>query len=51
MIDYEGRRAALISAMDITERKRAEEALRRSEDKFAKAFRTSPDAINISRNA
>jgi PAS domain S-box-containing protein len=34
---------------DITERKQAEEALRRSEDKFAKAFRTSPDAIHISR--
>ena len=34
---------------DITERKQAEEALRRSEDKFAKAFRTSPDAININR--
>jgi PAS domain S-box-containing protein len=34
---------------DITERKQAEEALRRSEDKFAKAFRTSPDSININR--
>jgi len=34
---------------DITERKQAEEALRRSEDKFAKAFRTSPDAVNINR--
>lgn len=34
---------------DITERKRAEVALRRSEHKFATAFRTSPDAININR--
>jgi len=39
----------LVSVLDITERKRAEEALHRSEDKFAKAFRTSPDAINIHR--
>ena len=30
---------------DITERKRAEDALRRSEEKFAKAFRDSPAAI------
>ena len=34
---------------DITERKRAEEALRLSEDKFYKAFKTSPDAIAINR--
>ncbi len=34
---------------DITERKRAEEALRQSEDKFSKAFRTSPDSVNINR--
>ncbi len=33
--------------VDITERKRAEEALRESEEKFAKAFRSSPDAIAI----
>ncbi len=36
---------------DITERKRVEEALRVSEDKFSKAFHTSPDAININRLA
>jgi PAS domain S-box-containing protein len=30
---------------DISERKRAEEALRQSEEKFAKAFRNSPDAV------
>ena len=34
---------------DITERKRAEESLRASEDKFSKAFHTSPDSININR--
>ena len=36
-------------AQDITERKRAEEALRASEEKFSKAFRSSADAVTISR--
>jgi two-component system, cell cycle sensor histidine kinase and response regulator CckA len=36
---------------DITARKRAEQTLRASEDKFYKAFQTSPDAININRLA
>ncbi len=34
-------------AMDITKRKRAEEALRESEEKFSKAFQASPDGICI----
>jgi hypothetical protein len=34
---------------DITERKRSEEAIRLSEEKFRKAFFTSPDSININR--
>jgi PAS domain S-box-containing protein len=34
---------------DITERKRSEEALRQSEEKFRLAFHTSPDAINLNR--
>jgi PAS domain S-box-containing protein len=37
----------LINSIDITERKQAEEALKQSEDKFAKAFQSSPDAICI----
>ncbi len=36
---------------DITERKKAEEELRKSEDRFSKAFRQSPLAITISRQA
>ncbi|HOF05222.1 MAG TPA: PAS domain S-box protein [Syntrophales bacterium] len=34
---------------DITERKRALEALAESEEKFRKAFNTTPDAVNINR--
>jgi PAS domain S-box-containing protein len=34
---------------DVTERKQAEEALRKSEEKFAKAFRSSPIAIAVTR--
>ncbi len=34
---------------DITERKRAEETLRESEEKFRPAFQTSPDPISLSR--
>jgi len=36
-------------ARDIAARKRAEAALRSSEEKFSKAFRTNPDSISISR--
>ncbi|WP_243303573.1 PAS domain S-box protein [Geothrix oryzisoli] len=35
--------------MDITERKRGEDALRTSEEKFSKAFQVCPDAITLTR--
>jgi PAS domain S-box-containing protein len=40
---------ALSSAHDITEHKRAEDASRDSEEKYRRAFDTSPDAVNINR--
>ena len=36
-------------AVDITERKQAEEALKKSEEKFSKAFRESPMALAVTR--
>ncbi|HXG67219.1 MAG TPA: PAS domain S-box protein [Blastocatellia bacterium] len=38
----------LVSVINITERKRAEEALRQSEERFAKAFSASPLVLTIS---
>lgn len=40
---------AVASFFEITERKRAEDALRLSEERFAKIFQSSPDAIVLSR--
>ncbi|MFH1646754.1 MAG: PAS domain S-box protein, partial [Chloroflexota bacterium] len=37
----------LINSVDITERKRAEEALKESEEKLSKAFRASPNSIAV----
>lgn len=54
MRNYEARMAVsgqdevLVIVRDITERKQAEVALRQSEEKFSKAFRSSPDSITIS---
>jgi two-component system sensor histidine kinase/response regulator len=40
-------RYCLINSIDITERKKTDEALQESEDKFSKAFRSSPNTIAI----
>jgi PAS domain S-box-containing protein len=42
------RRLRLTALRDITDRKRTEQALRESEEKFSKAFRSSPDGLSIS---
>jgi PAS domain S-box-containing protein len=41
----------VLAVRDITDRYAAEEARRRSEEKFAKAFWASPDAVDIAREA
>ena len=38
----------IVTLLDITDRKRAEEELKQSEEKFSKVFRSSPDSIMIS---
>jgi PAS domain S-box-containing protein len=48
-IPYKGRTVHVAIVRDITERKRIEQALRESEEKFRLAFYTSPDAISITR--
>jgi PAS domain S-box-containing protein len=48
--DDSGMPVKIAGAMgDVTKRKRAEEALRESEERFEKAFKASPDALVISR--
>jgi diguanylate cyclase (GGDEF)-like protein/PAS domain S-box-containing protein len=48
--DKSGRFYRIIgSTLEITDRKRIEEALRQSDEKFSKAFQSSPDAILITR--
>jgi len=47
LIKYEGEKAFLGIVTDITERKKAEERLRESEDKLKAIFSSSPDAITV----
>jgi diguanylate cyclase (GGDEF)-like protein/PAS domain S-box-containing protein len=47
--DHDETYGCLVVLRDISERKRMEQALRLSEEKFFTAFRSSPDAILISR--
>jgi len=46
-VQYRGRRAVLGNLLDITERKRMEEALRDSEEKLRKMFESVTDGISV----
>ncbi|GMT44490.1 MAG: hypothetical protein IEMM0006_0322 [bacterium] len=48
-INYEGQELLFIIVYDITERTKAQKALEKSEEKFRKIFKTSPDSVTISR--
>lgn len=47
-INFAGKGAELILAQDVTAQRKSEEKLRQSEERFAKAFRSSPLPITIS---
>lgn len=47
LIEIAARMSLLTMVQDITEQERAEAALRESEEKFSKAFRSGPDAMAI----
>jgi diguanylate cyclase (GGDEF)-like protein/PAS domain S-box-containing protein len=48
-VEIDKQKQMLMSAVDITDARRTEELLRRSEERFEKIFQSSPDAIVISR--
>jgi PAS domain S-box-containing protein len=50
-IMFLGKPARLVLAADVTERQRAEDALRESEERFAKAFHSNPEPVAIHRLA
>jgi PAS domain S-box-containing protein len=47
IVSYQGRKALQVTFIDITERKRAEEALQRSEEEYRNLVERAPDAILI----
>ncbi len=47
LISVDGQPCSVTTLRDITQQQRAEAALKASEEKFAKAFHSSPDAITI----
>ncbi len=49
VVEVEGESVLLLEGIDITDRKKAEEALRRSENKFIRVYQSGPEAITISR--
>ncbi len=46
---FDGKIGVLVQMIDITEWKKSQKALQESEERFRLAFRTSPDAISITR--
>ena len=44
---FSGRPAVIVTAFDITARKRAEEELQRSEARYRTLFETAPDAVGV----
>jgi PAS domain S-box-containing protein len=49
LITLEGAQQVMVYVRDITERKQVEESLKKSEEKFSKAFQASPASISITR--
>ena len=50
-LKFQGKHSYVVSFLDITDRRLAEQALRESENKFAVAFHTSPMALAITRRS